>query len=194
MLADDRGRGRARRRRSVRGPRPTFDGRVEQPGHPREHLRECVGHRRIEVACGPVAIGAPDVFVVHEELGRVDELVDRRDAHRVPDRRAGADGLDEFAPLRRGDRRLHLRGMVGERGDHDAGRTVEPTFPHDEVGGEITCRPLTAQRGGIGADREEEVAEFPAFDLCRIRGRGHLVTVPPIRPGPDVMSTSGKLG
>src|SRR6187397_2498186 len=102
---------------------------------------------------------------MHEEFTGVDELVDRRDAHRVPHRWTGADGLDELGPFGGGDRRLHLRRMVGKRRDHDAGRTVEAPLPHREVSRKVTRRPFTTERGGIRADLEEQVAERLTFDL-----------------------------
>ena len=132
----------------------------------------------VEGAGLPGRRGASHVFVMDEELHRVDQLVHCGDPGRGPQRGTVADGVHQRGPRLGGDLALHLLRPPGEQGegDQDAGCSVGPAFPDHEVGGQVTSGPLSAQGRRIGTGFEEEVAEQTTFELSPVRHGSKLRT------------------
>ena len=158
---------------------PTGDDLTSRLGHLAQHRVERRGQAGVEFAGLRTAGGTTDVFVVHEELHGVGQLVDRGDLRRRPDRRARAHRVDQVVPLGGGHPGLHLVGVPGGFRHDDADRSVGTALAHHEVSGEIAGGPVATERWCIGADLGEEFTERSPLGLGGVGVHCHWRTVPP---------------
>src|SRR6476659_7291573 len=144
--------------------------------HSTDHLQwtpQRVVERRIVRSWLPLRLGPSYVFVVDEELAEVGLLTEYGNRKRRPQRRALAKLFDHRLPGLGGDGLRHVGSVISEERDDDRDRRIRAALTHQQVSEEIAGCPALAQRGCVGADLLEQIAQFGTF----VRGDAHFLTV-----------------
>lgn len=97
------------------------------------------------------------------ELDRIGKSLGTWESEDRQQRRAGAHGTHELGPRAAGNLCLDGVGVARKRLDEDPEGCIGTRLAHDEMRGQIACRPATAQGRSVRARLKEEVAEFLAL-------------------------------